>query len=57
LQALKKRIGHSWKESRLECLTTLSGYLNIGWTLFEQQRELRSKCGEMEKAVEGEISE
>jgi hypothetical protein len=31
---------------------SVSEHLNTGWTLCEQQRELRSKCSEMEKGVE-----
>jgi hypothetical protein len=40
-------------------VTTLSGHLNIGQT-YKQQRELRSKCSEIEKAGGGgeeELSE
>jgi hypothetical protein len=37
-----------WKESGLKCEATLSGHLNTGRTLYEQQRELRSKCSEVE---------
>jgi hypothetical protein len=35
---------------------TLSGHLNTGWTLCEQERELRSKCSEMETGG-GKLSE
>jgi hypothetical protein len=31
---------------------SVSGHLNTGWTLREHQRELRSKCSEMEKGGE-----
>jgi hypothetical protein len=34
---------------------TLSRHLNAGRSLWEQQRELRSKCSEMEKAGEKTI--
>jgi hypothetical protein len=37
-----------------ECANaTVSGHLNTGWILCEQQRELRSKCSKMEKVGEG----
>jgi hypothetical protein len=31
---------------------SVSGHVNTRWTLCEQQRELRSKCSEMEKGGE-----
>jgi hypothetical protein len=37
-----------------ECAhASVSGNLNTGWTLCEQQRELRSKCNETEKGLAG----
>jgi hypothetical protein len=39
-----------WKESHLRCVATFSGHLNTRWTLCEQERELRSKCNEVEKS-------
>jgi hypothetical protein len=39
-----------------ECAhATVSGHLNTGWTLCEQQRELRSKSGETEKGGEKKL--
>jgi hypothetical protein len=38
-----------WKKSLLKYAATLSRYMNTGWTLCEQQRELRQKCSEMVK--------
>jgi hypothetical protein len=55
LQDLEKKKNASyilWKESRLKFVATLSGHLTIGQT-YKHQRELRSKCSEIENAGRG----
>jgi hypothetical protein len=50
LQDLKKCIVHSVEGITPQIANAmLSGHLNTGWPLCEQQRELRLKCSEMEK--------
>jgi hypothetical protein len=51
LQDLKKNASSIlWKKSGLKYVETLSGYLNAGRSLCEQQIELRSKGREMENS-------
>jgi hypothetical protein len=41
-----------WKQSHHKCVVTVSGNLNTRRTSCKQQKELRSKCSEMEKMGE-----